>query len=178
MKKIVLLSSLVVLALSLSAARPATTAGPSKEEKQLRSAATATDKEASEPEGQKTVVSRLESTFNVDQARIDGLRAQNLGYGEIAIVLALAQKMADGITDANVQSIMSLRTGTPPMGWGEIARQLGEKLGPVISSVNAVAKGSTGADRAAHDARGAKPDRPEKPAKPDRPDKPENPGRP
>ncbi len=176
MKKIVLLSSLAVLAFSLSVVRPATAAEPSKEEKELSSAAAATDKEASEPEGQKTVVSRLESMFNVDQARIDGLRAQNLGYGEIAIVLALAQKMADGITDANVQSIMSLRTGTPPMGWGEIARQLGEKLGPVISHVNEIAKGAgTGTDKAAHDARGAKPDRPEKPAKPDKPEKPSRP---
>ncbi len=148
-------------------------AGPSKEERDLQAAAASVDQQASQTEGQQTVISRLESRFNVDAARIDGLRSQSLGFGEVAIVLALAQKMTGGITDANVQSIMAMRTGTPTMGWGEIANKLGEKLGPVVSQVNAVSgrshEGGSGVDHSTQQDRPNRPDKPEKPEKPGKP---------
>ncbi len=145
-------------------------ADPSKEDQSLQAAAASVDQQASQTEGQQTVISRLESRFNVDATRIDGLRSQGLGFGEVAIVLALAQKMAGGITDANVQSIMTMRTGPPTMGWGEIAKKLGEKLGPVVSQVNSVSgrshEGGSGADHGAQTDRPNRPDKPEKPGKP------------
>ncbi len=166
--------STVAVAAALSA--PARASDPSREEQELNTAASSLDQTASQEEGQKAVVTRLETTFGVDQARIDGLRSQNLGYGEIAIVLALAQKMTGGITDANIQTIMAMRTGTPPLGWGEIARKLGENLGAIVSGVNRVAKQSR--ETAGKPDRAAKVEHPSKPEKPAHPDRPEKPGKP
>jgi hypothetical protein len=76
-------------------------AGLSKEDQKLQTAVTSVNRQAGQSKGQKTVITRLENQFNVDATRIDGLRSQGLGFGEVAIVLALAQKMTGGITDAN-----------------------------------------------------------------------------
>src|SRR5258708_1753308 len=172
MKRIVL--CLVAITLCVTSGL-ALAAGLASDSQQLQTAVTSVNQQAGQSDGQKTVITRLENQFNVDATRIDGLRAQNLGFGEIAVVLALAQKMTGGITDANVQSIMTMRTGTPPLGWGEIARTLGEKLGPVVSQVNAVSgRSHEGAPRAPSD-RPSRPDRPDRPDPPDRPDRPERP---
>ena len=171
MKKSLVLGSIFAICLGfghLAAAEEA-----SQNEKDLGTAAASVDQAGSQGEGQKMVLSRLETTFNVDAARIDSLRSQKLGYGEIATVLALAQNMPGGITDDNVNSILAMRTGPAHMGWGEIARSLGEKLGAVISKVNEVAKGShEGIEKP------ERASRPEKPEKSERPEKPEKPAKP
>ncbi len=137
-----------------------------KEEARLDKNAAAIDKEASTPQGEKTVVQRLENEFKVDDTRISGLRSQKLGYGEIAIVLAMAQKMTGGITDANVNTIMSMREGTPKQGWGEIAKKLGIKLGPTISSVEKFEKGvHKDMEKAGKMERSERMERPERPEK-------------
>ncbi len=148
------------------------------EEKDLAIAAAAVDQTGGQPQGKQEVINRLMSRFNVDAARIEALRAQNFGFGEIATILALAGKMNGGITDANVQSVLALRNGPPLQGWGEVAHKLGEKLGPVISDVNQVAKEARSA--AGNDRGGAaqKPDRPDRAQRPDRPEKPSRPDKP
>src|SRR3989304_3181176 len=110
----------------------------SKEEARIEKDALSLDKDTNKPEGVKMVAQRLEKEFNVDDARINSLRGQKLGYGEIAIVLAMAEKLPGGITDATVNKIMSMRQGPPVEGWGKIAMKLGFKLGPVISKVERV----------------------------------------
>ncbi len=154
-------------------------ADPSKEETMLQSAASTLDQEASQSQGEKTVVQQLEKTFNVDEARINSLRDQKLGYGEIAILLSLTQKTPEGITDANIQKILAMRQGPPVMGWGEIAQKLGEKLGPVISHVEKVAKDSHNEIEKAEQGKvreiekGGKPEKPMKPEKMEKLEKPE-----
>ena len=71
----------------------------------------------------------------MDDARVQGLRDQKLGYGEIGIVLSLASQLPGGIDDANVQKIMTLRQGPPVQGWGKIAKDLGLNLGKAVSQV-------------------------------------------
>ncbi len=79
-------------------------------------------------------VQRLETTFGVTAEQISALQSQGLGFGEIAIVFSIASKMSGGINDANIATIMGDRTGTPPMGWGQISQSvLGENLGQVVS---------------------------------------------
>jgi cell division protein FtsL len=107
----------------------------SKNEAILNKSAALLDKEASRPGGEKVVAQKLEKEFNVDAARIDSLRDSKLGYGETAIVLSMAKKLPGGITDANVNRIVSMRQGPPVQGWGKTSKKLGFKLGPVISSV-------------------------------------------
>lgn len=127
------------LALVFCAASIASAAeGLSKNELKLQRVSSDLDKAAIEKEGRKTVEKRISSEYNVDADRVKGLRDQKMGYGEISIVLALAQRMPDGITDKNVQSILALRQGPPVMGWGRIAKEQGVKLGKMIRSVKRV----------------------------------------
>lgn len=104
----------------------------------LQAALTAVDKEANTQKGEQVVVGMLKRQFRVDDARIAGLRARNLTYGEIAIALTLAKRL-QGRADANVQTVLAMREGPPVMGWGEIAHQLGTKLGLVVGRVVEVA---------------------------------------
>lgn len=123
----------------LLACTTAAFAAVSAEEKKLNDEVAALNKRASEPAGEKVVVQRLENQFKVKETQITALRDKKLGYGEIAITLAMAQKMPGGITDANVNQILSLRQGMPPKGWGEIAKELKlGKLGPMVSNVERV----------------------------------------
>lgn len=165
---------LVFLSVFFMAFLTAASWGATNEEGRLEKEASAIDKKAGEPQGEKAVVDRLEKEFKVDEARIKSLRDQKLGFGEISIVLAMAGKMPGGINDANVNRIMSMRQGPPKEGWGEIAKKLGFKLGPVISEVKKVEsgkgieKGEKGKEmkeegKGKTEEHGEKPQRPEKP---------------
>lgn len=154
----------------LCAAMPLLAQDKSADEKKLDKVSMTLDEDAATPEGDKAVMARLMGEFGVDAARIQGLRDQKLGYGEIGITLSLAKGMEGGITDANVQQVMTLRRGPPVMGWGKIAQQLGEKLGPVISRVKKVsadARRDAAAERKM--IRKGKPEKGERMAKPERP---------
>lgn len=129
---------ILMAGLFLCAAAPVLAQEKSGDEKKLDKASMELEQDAGKPEGNTTVTDKLMAEFKVDAARIQGLRDQKLGYGEVSIVLALAQGMPDGITDANVQKIMALRQGPPVMGWGKIAKEMGMKLGTVISKVKRV----------------------------------------
>src|SRR5512146_2817120 len=112
MKKLLaLFTTMVVLACGTAAF-----AAAMPDEKKLDDEVTAINKRASQPAGEKVVVQKLEKQFKVNEAEITSLRDKKLGYGEIAITLAMAQKLPGGITDANVAQILALRQGTPPKG--------------------------------------------------------------
>lgn len=91
------------------------------------------DEEAATPGGSERVTQRLVTRFSVDDARINGLREENLGYGEIHHLLSLAEQMPGGITDENVNTILTMRQ-EQKMGWGNISKELGTKWGPVGQS--------------------------------------------
>jgi hypothetical protein len=59
------------------------------------------------------------------------------------------------------------------MGWGQIASQLGFKLGDVMSAGRREAR----PEHVSRAERPARPDKPERPVRPERPEKPERPGR-
>ncbi|HBL17064.1 MAG: hypothetical protein A2X36_16590 [Elusimicrobia bacterium GWA2_69_24] len=158
-----------------------------KDEQKLAKLVTDLDKEAALPDGPGKVGSKLMDQFKVDDARIQGLRGQKLGYGEVSIVLALAEKLPGGISDVNVDSIMALRKGPPVMGWGQIAKKQGVKLGQVLSKVKkveAAAKWQGKAEAEEMENMGKKAEkaeesaRPEKPERMDRPERPERPAKP
>jgi hypothetical protein len=66
---------------------------------------------------------------------INDLRKRKLGYGEIAVILSLAQQMPGRIADVNVNKILSIRQDAPAAGWATISDRLGLKLGVVVSQV-------------------------------------------
>ncbi len=179
----------LLLGLVLSAAAPLAVCADeiSKDEQKLGSVSGDLDNDAVNPEKEKTVVDRLKAEFKVEDIRIQSLRDQKLGYGEIAIVLALAQKMPGGITDANVLAIMTLRQGPPVMGWGQIAKKQGLKLGAVVSKVKKIGTSArkqfttetanrNKKERLEKSGRPDKPERPEKMERPEKPERPESPG--
>jgi hypothetical protein len=132
----IIISALVLSLALLSAAWAAET----KEEQSLGKETAGINTAAQNEKGEKAVVQRLEKEFSAADAQIQALRNRKLGYGEIAVVFSLAQKMPGGINDANTQKILTMRQGPPTMGWGEIAKKLGAKLGPTISQVRKVNK--------------------------------------
>lgn len=99
------------------------------QEKKKEEVSSEADKESHEPGEAKKVEERLEKEFSVSDARIDSLRKQNLGYGEIRRVLSMAKQMPGGINDENINKIMELRQGDGKHkeGWGNVARDLGLK---------------------------------------------------
>ena len=132
MKRIFGLIGALVLVLAVAGA---VWAAETKEEKALNKQAGEISATAKTNQGEKVVMGRLEKEFNVTDAQVQGLRDKKLGYGEIAVVLSLSSKMTGGVTDANIQQVMTLRQGPPTMGWGAIAKKLGAKLGPTVSQV-------------------------------------------
>lgn len=135
----IIISALVLSLTMLSAAWAAET----KEEKSLGKEATEISKTADTEKGEKVVVQKLETEFGVTDTQIQSLRDKKLGFGEIAIVFSLAQKLPGGITDANITEVMTLRQGPPTMGWGEVAKKLDLKLGPTVSQVKSIDKDTT-----------------------------------
>jgi len=110
----------------------------SKAEKNLEREAKRLNDTAAKPDGEKAVVKRLVAELKATEQQVQALRDRRLGYGEIAIVLSIAQTMPGGATDANAQKVLSLRQGPPVAGWGDVARQLGTKLGRIVSQVRKV----------------------------------------
>lgn len=116
---------------------PAAAQERSAEERKLEAVSGELDKKYSE--GRQRVTDKIAAEFGVDSGLVLGLGYKKLGYGEIAIVLSLAQGLHSTIRDEDLRRIVALRQGPPVMGWGKIAKELGLKLGPVLSRVRKVA---------------------------------------
>jgi hypothetical protein len=135
-----------------------------------------------------------------------------MGWGEVNITLSLAQAMIDSGAAPDLQSALTgmavtnadgtvttapgvLQLRADGAGWGNIAKQLGFKLGALVSASNRSDKSVAATDRAdkaktertqgkpeqgkaANTERVAKVERPDKPEKVDRPQRPERPERP
>ncbi|HLE41287.1 MAG TPA: hypothetical protein VI956_07265 [Nitrospirota bacterium] len=170
MKRMLLmvLLGLLFVAFGATAAR----AGLSNEEKKLQSEASALNKEASQPQGEKVVVQKLKQEFNVTDAQITSLRDQKMGYGEMAIVFSLSKQLGgtNGITQQNIDAIMAKRLGPPVMGWGQIAKSYNLKLGAAVSQIKkvktAAGKEIKHQERTEH--KTMREDRRERPGKPDK----------
>ena len=159
-----------------AAAMPAFAQEKTREEKKLESGAAELDKNAAKPEGAQRVNDRIKAEFAVDNARVQSLRDQKMGYGEISIALGLAQGLPGGITDANVAKVMALRQGPPVLGWGRMAKELGLKLGPVQSKVHKMSAEVKKAKKAKGE-KDMKEMKREKSGKPEKMDRPGNPGK-
>ncbi len=172
--------------LAAGAVRAVNAGAATREEKRLERSAGDIDRDSRKPNAEKPIVGRIENQFKVTDAQIAGLRSRKLGYGEITIVFALADKLPGGITGANVDWIMAMRNGPPRMGWGEIAHKLGFKLGPVIKNVETVRsrerrelreEGNATRERMEKGKMGERPVHPEPPERPERPEMRERGGR-
>jgi hypothetical protein len=146
--------------------------------------------------GQTAHAELLAKQFQLPTSEVEKLRSSGQGWGEVTIQLALADKLVKtdptNYPNLNValERIGSLRNDG--MGWGNISKELGFKLGPVVSDVRhslndlrrdlrtedfkngKVDKQDTRVELAD---RGQRPERPERPQRPERPERPEKPER-
>lgn len=139
----------------------------------------------------------LARQFTVSVSTVEEMRDKKQGWGSITIQLAMAAHLVKldpttypTMADA-LKKVETLRA--EGRGWGNIAKELGFKLGPVVSDVQqarrelrAEARGDARVekerDRGQADlhaeGRLDRPDRPARPERPERPAKPERPERP
>lgn len=132
------LSLMTVATLLMFMTGIATAKTTAKEEKKLKTEITLLDKDATLPRGEQVVTDRLSKEFNLTSDQIKALRDKKLGYGDIAAVYAMADKMSGGITEDNVNKVMSLREGNK--GWIDIAKSLDVDLGSVAKKVGSIEK--------------------------------------
>ena len=130
MKRIFLIIA-VFVSVCVSTTAPAKT----PEERRLEKETVVLDHNARQSQGERAIIKLLKNEFNVDEAMINDLRDQQLGYGEIAVILSLSQQMPGRTVDINVNKILSLRQSAPAGGWGMISDKLGLKLGAVVSQI-------------------------------------------
>jgi hypothetical protein len=135
------------------------------------------------PDGQRRVTERIAKQFNVQPSVVTDLRNRRLGFGGATIALALSQELMKRDSSlsqpAALERILAQRQAGK--GWGVIARDLGLKLGHVISDVKKAGKATEQIagkpDEVAKADKGEKSDKPEKPAKPEKIEKIEKPAR-
>ena len=143
------------------------------EEQTLEKKATTLNGMPASPKLDEARVQALAKQFNVPESRIAELRNQKMGWGEITIGLAMAEHLA-----ATSQTPMTMEQALTKieqlrgekMGWGRIAKDLGFKLGPVISKVERSETAVRTADRGVAE-RGELQDRPERHQRPERPER-------
>ncbi|TKS63111.1 MAG: hypothetical protein EWM73_01766 [Nitrospira sp.] len=155
--------------------------------------------------GQQKHIELLSKQFQLPGSEIEKFRNGGQGWGEVTIRLALADKLTKtDPTNFPTLSAAQERIGTlrdDGKGWGSISKELGFKLGPLISDVRhsmnelrrdlhqdqlTAGKGDDRGDiqretrgermeRAQRPERLERLERPERPEKPERPDRPEKP---
>ncbi len=165
--------------------------GTAAEEQTLEKKATTLNGMPASPKLDEARVQALAKQFNVPASRIAELRNQKMGWGEIAIGLAMAEHLAATsqtpmTTEQALTKIEQLRG--EKMGWGRIAKDLGFKLGPVIGKVERSETAVRTADRegvergegkskADHLEKASGAERHERLDRPERAERPERPGR-
>ena len=129
------------------------------------------DKAARTPDGQRRAVQTLARQFKVQDTVVMDLRVRKMGWGEIAAALALSQQLMRKDTNLSQQAALDniLARRNAGAGWGMIARELGLKLGRVVSEV----KMADTHMASAKPEKMGKMDRPEKMQKVERSEKPE-----
>ena len=183
-----LVASFLVLGLSASMDHGVLAqTGSTPDEVNLRTAQQALDTDST-GRSTKSHADTLAAQFKVEPKVVDNLRTAQQGWGEIGIRLAVAQEL----TKVNPTTFPTMteslaRVGdlrAEGKGWGSIAKDLGFKLGPVVSEANRVSHelraearatetGLHKADRTEHMSRPERPERPQHPERIERPEKPE-----
>lgn len=129
MLSVAAIAALVAFMSNVSFAKSAS----AKDERKLKTEITMLNKDAALPRGEQVVMDKLTREFSVSSDRITALRDKKLGFGEIAAVLALADKMSGGINDANIDRVTSMHESGG--GWAKLAKSLNVDLGSVASKV-------------------------------------------
>ncbi len=128
----------IMLTMFMTNIAMAKSAPTAKDEKKLKTEITMLNKDATLPHGDQVVMDRLSKEYNITADKVTSLRDKNLGFGEIAALYAFADKMPGGITDENVDKVVSMHQ--EKKGWIPLAKSLDVDLGSVAKKVGGIEK--------------------------------------
>ena len=143
---------------SVAAAKPAPAAKPTANAKPAAAANALTDAErktseelyietkkldtdsarvvAAAPEGRRRVAEMIAKQFSVPEKMVTDLRGRKLNWGEVTATLAASQQLMKHDKISRQQAVdRILAARKSGQGWGAIARNLGLKLGDVVTDV-------------------------------------------
>jgi hypothetical protein len=183
MKPFIYVSSLIGTVLLIVLPTTAVLAQVDADQARVETVAKNIDKDMGS-KGSSTQVQVLSKEFNVTPKTVEDLRAKQ-GWGGVTIELAMAQHLTQTdpktyptMTDA-LQKLDTLRAEKE--GWGKIAKDLGFKLGPVVSTAEhtriELNRDLQAAERPAKIEKVERIDRPDRPQRPDRPERVDRPHR-
>lgn len=89
---------------------------------------------ASLPEADMIIKKKLSDNYNLTLGKIDGLLGKNMQYGDLAAILAFANNMRGGVSDANINKLVDLRQSKA--GWDKMAKDLNVDLSRIARSVS------------------------------------------
>lgn len=112
----------------------ATAAAATKDENKLKAGITMLNSDAKLPQAEKVIKKQLTDNFNVKSEKLSSLKSRGMGYGEIAAVLTFADKMPGGVTDANINQVLTMRQSKP--GWDQLAKGLNVDVSDVANSLS------------------------------------------
>jgi hypothetical protein len=116
---------------------------PEKEAKTVNARVETSEKSvdaAATKDGDQKVADRLAKEFGITSETLTQEKSQfNVGWGQLTIAHTL---MANAKTPVTLQQLFDMRTSG--MGWGQIAKGMGFKLGDVVSAVKSEASVAAG----------------------------------
>jgi hypothetical protein len=131
-----ILSLIVATVMVMTAGIAAAATATAKDEAKLTAEITMLNADAKLPQGEKMISKQLTDSFSVKSDKISSLLSKNMQYGEVAAILAFADKMPGGVTDANINQVQNLRQ--TKAGWTQISRNLKVDLSDVASKLSGI----------------------------------------
>jgi hypothetical protein len=133
MKRISLLVA-VMLVLTAGTVMAATSSTPSpKDVGKMNAEISLLNSYKSLPQGDKIISKQLTDTFSVTKDKVDSLLSKTLQIGDAAAVLAFAEKLSGGITDANINKVVTMKSRG---GWDQVARNLNVDMASVAGKLS------------------------------------------
>lgn len=146
MKEVIVMKKVAIKMFSLAAAAiflvsliniaSAAETARSKDLSKLNAEITMLNADAKLPQADKIISKQLMDNFDVKSDKISSLVGRNMQYGDIAAILAFADKMPGGLTDANINQVLSMRQSRT--GWAQIAKSLNVDISDVTGKLSSI----------------------------------------
>ncbi len=126
----------IAMAVGMSSTDAGGTIPAAKSDSKLNAEIMMLNYDAKLPQADAVIMKQLADNFSVKPDKITSLMHKNLQYGEAAAVLAFAEKMPGGITDANINKVMSLHQAKT--GWSDVAKSLGVDMSDIATKLGSI----------------------------------------
>jgi hypothetical protein len=133
MKRTALLAA-VLLVLTTGTVLAASSSTPSpKDTGKLNAEISLLNSYKSLPQGDQIITKKLTENFKVSKDKVDSLLSRTMQVGDVAATLAFADKMSGGLTDSNINKVVTAKSKG---GWDMVAKNLGVDIADVASKLS------------------------------------------